>query len=108
MASAPLSPTLRVPEQHRILYHMGSEAWRDAVLLSWARSRASLSDPAWRKLLSLPGKWAIPAFPVSGRDLLEAGLPAGPGIGETLRRLEDWWVASDFKPDKMELLQRAR
>ena len=30
----------------------------------------------------------------------------GPEIGETLTQLEDWWVASGFKPGKDELLKR--
>jgi hypothetical protein len=32
----------------------------------------------------------------------------GPDMGTALRRMEDWWVASDFKPDRMELLERLR
>jgi hypothetical protein len=30
----------------------------------------------------------------------------GPEIGATLRRLEDWWVASGFASGKQELLKR--
>ena len=29
-------------------------------------------------------------------------------MGETLRSLEDWWIASDFKPTREELLARAK
>ncbi len=29
-------------------------------------------------------------------------------MGEALQRLEDWWVASDFKPDRGALMARLR
>ena len=50
----------------------------------------------------------MPTFPVSGRDLQAAGLAPGPAMGQTLRSLEDWWIASDFKPTREELLARAK
>ena len=65
-----------------------------------------MDDAGWRELLDLSERWAIPVFPISGRDLLAAGMKPGPEMGEALRRLEDWWVASDFKPTPQDLLQR--
>ena len=67
---------------------------------------AALDDAAWQSLLELPDHWQIPVMPVSGSDLLAAGMNPGPEIGVTLRRLEDWWVASGFTPDKQDLLKR--
>jgi len=89
-----------------ILYQTGAEAWRDLVRLAWARSRARLDDRAWSNLLRLADRWAIPQLPVGGHDLITAGVAPGPEIGRVLRRLEDWWMASDFKPDRAELLKR--
>jgi poly(A) polymerase len=100
------SPSLRSREQRAVLYHIGPEAWSDLVQVSWARSRAAMDDAAWKRLLKLPDRWNIPDMPVSGRDLVAAGLTPGPQIGETLRQLEDWWVASDFKPDRESLMAR--
>ena len=109
IAEAPsLSPELRDPERHRILYHLGPQAWRDAARLSHAQSRAAADDPAWADLADLPAHWPLPKFPVMGRDLLAAGFTPGPAMGEALRRLEDWWIASDFKPTREELLLRAK
>ncbi len=109
MAEAPLlSPDFRDTERRRILYHIGPQAWRDAVHLSWARSRAALDDRDWQVLAGLPDDWPVPTFPVTGRDLQAAGFAAGPGMGEALRKLEDWWIASDFKPAREDLLARAR
>ena len=102
----PPSPSLRPREQRIILYQAGADCWRDAAHIAWARSKAPLDDPLWKKLLRLPGRWKIPSLPVSGRDLIEAGMAPGPDMGMVLKRLEDWWVASDFKPGKEELLRR--
>ena len=102
----PPSPALRPTEQRAILYHMGPEAWRDLVQVAWARSDAASDDAEWKTLLELPECWSIPVLPVSGRDLLAAGMSPGPEIGVMLSKLEDWWVASDFQPSRDELLKR--
>ncbi|MFO1121296.1 MAG: CCA tRNA nucleotidyltransferase [Hyphomicrobiales bacterium] len=102
------TPALRPREQRAVLYRTGAEAWRDLVHLAWARSRAALDDPAWRRLLKLPDRWPLPELPVTGKDLIAAGLAPGPAMGEALRSLEDWWVASDFKPGRDALLARLK
>lgn len=102
----PPSPCLREMEQKIILYQIGPEAWRDLVLIARARADAALDDAAWQSLLELPDHWDIPVMPVSGSDLLAAGMNPGPGIGVTLRQLEDWWVASGFTTGKQDLLKR--
>lgn len=43
-------------------------------------------------------------MPVSGQDLLERGIPAGPGLGASLARLEALWVESEFSLDPEQLL----
>ena len=102
----PPSPGLRALEQKIILNQIGPEAWHDLVLIARARSGAALDDPDWQSLLALPERWPVPVLPVTGADLLAAGMNPGPDIGVTLRRLEDWWVASGFTPDKQDLLKR--
>jgi poly(A) polymerase len=105
-ACVPPSPHLRDMEQKIVLYQMGPEAWADLVRIAWARSGAAMDDPRWTSLLGLPQRWPIPAMPVSGGDLLALGMDPGPEIGVTLKRLEDWWVASGFTPGKQDLLKR--
>jgi poly(A) polymerase len=106
LAAAPPSPVLRPAERRAMLYHLGADTWRDAVHLAWARSRAPIDDMAWKNLLRLADRWSIPKLPVHGKDLIAHGLKAGPELGEALGRLEDWWIASDFKPDREALLAR--
>jgi poly(A) polymerase len=107
ISEAPLvTPEFREAERRRILYHIGPQAWRDAVHLAWAQGRAPLDHPDWQALRDLPATWSVPKFPLTGRDLQAAGLAPGPAMGETLRRLEDWWIASDFQPTREDLLKR--
>jgi len=106
VAAPPPTPRLRPGERRAILYRLGAETWGDAVHLAWARSAAVGDEPAWRRLLTLPRRWPIPVFPVTGHDLMARGVAAGPELGLKLRQLEDWWIAMDFKPGKMELLNR--
>ena len=103
-----LTPKLRENEQRKLLYAMSPEAWRDSVHLAWARSRAPLTDRAWKRLLTLPSRWTAPGFPVTGHDLIDLGRPSGPDLGRELKRLEDYWIASDFKSTKEELLESIR
>jgi poly(A) polymerase len=106
VAAPMLSPKLREAERRAMLYHLGVGSWRDAVKLAWARSRAPLTDRGWRRLLSLAERWPVPDFPVTGRDLTGRGMKPGPELGAVLRRLEDWWIASEFKPGKDAILAR--
>jgi poly(A) polymerase len=101
-----LSPQFRDTEQRMMLYQVGAATWRDAVRVAWARSRSKLNDAKWQALLDLPQRWPVPKFPVTGKDLIAAGVQAGPEMGNMLSRLEDWWVASDFVPSRDELLPR--
>lgn len=109
LADAPLiSLAFTSSEQRRLLYQLGVDTWRDAVRLSFARSRSAKGAKDWAAMLALPEAWTLPTFPIKGGDLKGIGIAAGPGMGKTLQALEDWWLASDFKPGKDELLARAR
>lgn len=47
------------------------------------------------RLVALPR----PVFPLAGRDLAEAGVPAGPGMGALLRVLRGWWLTGGCRAD---------
>lgn len=104
--AVPPSPALREPERRIVLYQIGPDAFRDAVRFAWARYKDRASDEAWTELLRLPDDWPVPRFPVSGADLVARGLPPGPEVGRTLRKLEDWWMAAGFPEDKETVLSR--
>ena len=49
----------------------------------------------------------VPAFPIKGQDLIDAGLKAGPALGRKLHTLERDWIDSAFQLNREELLRRA-
>jgi poly(A) polymerase len=102
----PVSPALRPAEQRAMLYRLGAEGWRDAVHLAQARAKNEPGAAAWKRLLKLPDRWQVPAMPVNGGDLITAGMKPGPAMGRVLRRLEDHWIATDFKAGKNDLLRQ--
>ena len=105
LAAAPaLSPALREKEQRALLYRLGPTCFADAVRLSFAHSRAAAGDRKWAWLVSLPSRWQAPKFPLSGKDLLDKGMPAGPELGRALQQAEDFWIAGDFAAIKADLL----
>lgn len=85
------------PAQHRALYRLGIDRYRDLVLLRAAESGAA--DRA-RALLALADRWPVPKFPLRGADVTKAGVPAGPAVGRLLSELEAWWEEGDFGADR--------
>jgi poly(A) polymerase len=58
------------------------------------------------KLLEHAQRWQKPQFPISGGDVIAAGIPAGKKVGETLSNLENQWVEQNFAIDRATLLAR--
>jgi poly(A) polymerase len=90
------------------LYADGEAAYREHVLMAWARSGDEPASRAWRERLALTERWRPPRFPLGGADVMALGQPAGPRVGELLRALEAWWVASDFAADETALRAELR
>ena len=88
------------------LYRLGPETYRDVTRIAWARSAVALDDAGWAGRVRLPETWRAPELPVSGRDLIAAGIGKGPEIGRVLADLEDAWIASGFKLSRADLLAR--
>jgi len=98
-----ISPSAPESAARSYLYAAGANAYRDRVLIAWARSTASADSQAWRARLALPERWHPPRLPVGGADVMALGVPAGPRVGELLRALEAWWIAGDFAADELAL-----
>ena len=82
------------------LYAEGSAAYRDRVLMAWARSGDAPDSQLWRVRLALPERWQPSRFPLGGADVMALGVAAGPRVGELLRAVEAWWTAGDFAADE--------
>jgi len=68
---------------------------------------AIADGPNLRERLALARDWTPPVMPLSGRDLIALGISPGPAVGRELRRLETFWVESDFRLSRCELLAHA-
>jgi poly(A) polymerase len=83
----------------RRLYRLGEEAYRDRLLLAWARSGAGHDTVYWRDLATLPQRWRAPKFPLKAADFVARGIAEGPALGHVLTLAEDAWLAADFPSD---------
>jgi poly(A) polymerase len=89
------------PRQVRAaVYRLGHEPFFDRVKLAWADAGRPRTAPQWRALLTLSEGWTRPELPVAGEDVIAAGVPEGPLVGQVLREVEDWWVDEDFPADR--------
>jgi poly(A) polymerase len=68
-----------------LAYRVGSDCATDRLLL--AGKSAEARDIS---------RWKTPRLPVSGGALIARGLPEGPVVAKTLRRIEDQWVKAGF------------
>jgi poly(A) polymerase len=107
LPSSALDPASDERKARAFIYRFGVPAFRDGVLLAWARSDAppssSPSSSQWRGRFVLPNRWKTPVLPVRGADLIQRGLAEGPAIGRVLSAFEDWWIAEDFPQDELRL-----
>jgi poly(A) polymerase len=107
-ATEQLTPYLPVREVRRILYRLGRPQFRDRVLLAWADDGKPSDAVPWRALLALADAWVRPRFPLTGRDVMAAGISEGPLVGRILSEIENWWIDSDFTDDTFSLAERLK
>jgi poly(A) polymerase len=59
-------------------------------------------EPLHRAVLET---WEVPTFPVSGYDLIRAGMKPGPQYGVTLDKLRLKWADSGYTMSREELMK---
>jgi hypothetical protein len=96
----PINGTPAARDARRLLYRIGVARFRDKVLLKWAGAPKGAGALQFRMLLEMADNWQRPRFPLTGRDVMQAGVPEGPDVGRVLARVEDWWVGGDFAADE--------
>jgi poly(A) polymerase len=95
-------------EVRRALYALGVETFQDRARLAWADDNDPRKAAQWRALLALAQSYERPAMPLSGEDIMAAGVPAGPKVGEVRREVEAWWIDADFPDDRLSLVERLK
>ena len=82
----------------------------DRMRLSLAGAQAKSdrdTSARYRRLLDFLSSWERPVMPLTGNDLLAAGLMPGKSLGTILKSLESEWVESNFSLNRGALLKRA-
>jgi poly(A) polymerase len=59
-------------------------------------------------LLAVADAWQRPVFPLTGREVMLAGVPEGPLVGKILAEVEEWWIDADFIEDEFSLAERLK
>jgi len=92
--AAQISPGLPENRLRALIYRLGKDAFQDAAALAVAFRR--ICENEYRRLTAVMDGWTPPELVVSGRHIIDAGVPAGPDIARLLRAIEDQWIAEDF------------
>ena len=88
------------------LYRDGAEVVRDRALLAWAGEVALEArlprerTEGWIALLERADQWRKPAFPLTGKDVMDMGVPSGPEVGKLRDAVQDWWIKEGFPDDR--------
>ena len=83
----------------RWLYRLGAAAYRDRLMLAWARAGGGDAD-GWRQMADLQQRWTAPKFPLRAADFISRGVAEGPALGHVLTMAEDAWLADGFPLEK--------
>jgi poly(A) polymerase len=109
LAPTPVFKSWMSPREiRRAIYQLGPQAFRDRAKLAWARANRSAQSMQWRGMIALGEGWSPPAFPLTGDDVVAAGVPRGPMVGQVLREVEDWWIDHDFLDDKLSAVEKLK
>jgi poly(A) polymerase len=92
----------------RHLYRLGPQTFCDRVLLAWAGDTSMIRSTQWRALLAMANGYQRPKLPLTGDEVLAAGVAAGPKVGAVMREVEAWWIDADFTDDKLSIVERLK
>ena len=101
-----LTSFMSLREMRRALYLLGAETFHGRIMLQWAAHGGNAAQ--WRALVAHAQMWARPKLPLGGDDVMKAGVPAGPKVGEVMREIEAWWIDADFPDDKLAIIERLK
>ena len=109
LGEAPALVSWMSPRQTRqAVYRLGAETFSDRVMLAWAGAKRPAAAVQWRALLPMARSWRRPVLPLTGQEVMAAGVPEGPMVGAVLREVEAWWIDSDFTDDKLSVVERLK
>lgn len=95
--------TLPSSEIQRHLQHVGAAEFRDLVLLAWCGRKSVQARPEpdetahWTEMLRVAEVWQPVVFPLTGMDLISAGVPPGEDVGILLHDIRQWWEDGGYQ-----------
>jgi poly(A) polymerase len=95
-------------QMRRTAYRLGAQAFCDRVTLAWAASERPAATVQWRALIPMAQSWPRPSLPLTGEEVVAAGVPRGPLVGAVLREVEAWWIDNDFTTDRLSVVERLK
>jgi poly(A) polymerase len=99
---------LSIREVRRTLYRIGIERFVDFCKLRWAEDKKLSNQMQWRALIAMGESWQRPKLPLTGAQVMQAGVPAGPEVGRVLAEVEEWWIDADFTDDEFSIVERLK
>ena len=109
LAPTPVLKSWMSPREiRRAVYRSTPQAFRDRAKLAWARAGGTPATHQWRGMIALGESWTAPVFPLTGQDVMAAGVPKGPMVGQVLREVEDWWIDHDFPADRLSAVEKLK
>ena len=104
----PLTSWMSPRQVRQTIYRLGQDVFRDRIMLAWAASDRPAATVQWRALLPMAQSWTPPRLPLTGDEVIAAGVPPGPLVGAVLREVESWWIDNDFLDDKLSVVERLK
>lgn len=98
-------PPRSAPHVKHLLYDYGPDTFADGLMLALSRGIVVVD---WPHLIVEARRWVQPVLPITGEDLIAAGIPEGPRLGNTLHALIARWRDSEFTLNREALLTMAR
>ncbi|PHR54671.1 MAG: hypothetical protein COA43_16315 [Robiginitomaculum sp.] len=86
------------------IYKAGSQIAMDRAILRAAGADDPIIRNGWIGVYKTARDWERPVFPVTGKDLVTAGVSTGPKMGKIMEALKTLWIRSGFTADKDRLL----
>ena len=101
---AALAPGLSDKDLKIEIYKAGRQTAMDRAVLRAAGTPDPIIRNEWLNIYKTAQDWEWPEFPLTGKDLIAAGVESGPKLGKALAALEALWIRSGFRANKQALL----
>ncbi len=99
---------LSIRDLRRQIYWQSNRTFRDRAMLAWAEDPKTPNSVQWRALIAMADSFTPPEMPLTGDEVMAAGVPHGPEVGRVMREVEEWWVDADFTEDRFSIIERLK